>query len=103
MIEQNEIWKQIPACYGKYLASNFGKIMSVFAESQLGKVRETRTILKQGVNKNGYYIVKIALRVDGVLFKKTRKVHRLVCAAFHPNPENKPEVNHKNLNKTDLH
>ena len=33
--------------------------------------------------------------------QKTYKVHRLICQTFLPNPENKPEVNHKNWVKTD--
>ena len=41
----------------------------------------------------------IVLNVDGK--KKYPLVHRLVARAFIPNPNNKPEVNHKNGNKLD--
>ena len=48
-------------------------------------------------NKNGWYL-------GIVLCKKGResesyKIHRLVAEYFIPNPDNKPEVNHKDLNK----
>ena len=43
-------------------------------------------------DKDGYLC--IGIKISGK--NTTRKIHRLVAEAFIPNPENKPEVNHKN-------
>ena len=63
--------------------------------STLGNVRNKRTghILKS-CSSTGYSIVVISNIVQ-----KSVPVHRLVCQAFIPNPENKPHVNHKDKNK----
>lgn len=48
-------------------------------------------------DKDGYLC--IGIKISGK--NTTRKIHRLVAEAFIPNPENKPEVNHKNGVKSD--
>lgn len=53
---------------------------------------ETGRVLKPTINKqNGYLCV--SLWKDNI--GKTCTVHRLVALAYIPNPDNKPEVNHK--------
>lgn len=52
--------------------------------------------LKHRVDKYGYNC--IILNKNG---NNHRTIHRLVAEAFIPNPENKPQVNHKNGIKTD--
>lgn len=49
--------------------------------------------LKFRINSDGYCDIKLK--------KKNYKIHRLVAIAFIPNPENLPQVNHKNGIKTD--
>lgn len=46
--------------------------------------------------RDGFY-PRINIRMNGV--KNNRLVHRLVGNAFIPNPENKPQINHKDGNK----
>lgn len=54
-------------------------------------------ILKPAKNKDGYLFVN--LYKNKKYYEK--RINRLVAEAFIPNPEKKPEVNHKNGIKTD--
>lgn len=85
---ENEIWKTIEN-YPDYQISNMGRVKSL----NYGRTGKER-VLKQGIDKYGYFRVN--------LYKdKKRKhfsVHRLVATAFIPNPQNLPCVNHKDEN-----
>lgn len=90
-----EIWKDIDGYNGLYQVSNLGNVKSVERFRTNGKsgfIQKSR-ILKTG-NRNGYLIVNLCK--DGVV--KTFKVHRLVATHFIPNPENKPEIDHIDIN-----
>jgi hypothetical protein len=58
--------------------------------------------MKPQVGKHGYCRVELYKKeADGRMFAKKHLIHRLVAQAFIPNPNNYPEVNHKNSNKQD--
>lgn len=84
----SEIWCPIVGYDGKYWVSNLGKVRGLFR----GKVK----ILKHNFVR-GYD--SALLTKDGI--RKRFTVHRLLAMAFIPNPENKPQVNHKNCIKSD--
>lgn len=54
--------------------------------------------LKTDVSNRGY--LRVSLSYGGMKHKKF-SIHRLVAAAFIPNPQNLPQVNHINGDKTD--
>jgi len=73
--------------FSKYHISKCGKILS-----DKGK----RKILKRCDNGLGYKRIKLCK--DGRVYNM--KCSRLVAQTFIPNPENKPEVNHKDFNRS---
>ena len=87
-----EIWKKIPG-YSLYEASNMGNIKT-FNWKNKGIER----VMKPAMDGSGY--LRTMLKNDNGKFD-TIKVHRIICQTFLPNPENKPQVNHKNCIKTD--
>lgn len=69
-----------------------------FEISNLGKLKNIKTnkILKVNL-VNGYWGVCISL--GSRIHKKTIIIHKAVAETFIPNPDNKPQVNHKDGNK----
>ena len=89
-----EVWKDIEDFYG-YQVSNLGRVRSFWNNSH--KIIDTSHIITGNFDKDGY--VRAHLHVDKK--SKTIRIHILVAKTFIPNPENKPQVNHKNGIKDD--
>jgi hypothetical protein len=91
-----EVWKDIPGYEGYYQVSNFGRVKSLPRKvyNRGGFHVSKEKILKQQLRKDRYY--NIHLLKEGV--KKIFFVHRLVALAFIPNPNNYPDINHKDEN-----
>ena len=76
-----------------YVVNTDGEVISLCYNG----IANNRHIMTGGHDKNGYCLVTLTHNNK----KYTRKKHRLVAEAFIPNPVGKPEVNHKNGNKSD--
>jgi len=81
-----ELWKYIEGQDERYAVSSEGRVKSFYNTHK--KKRGVPLILKGGEDRGGYLHIRLG---EGKRFY----IHRLVAAAFIPNPENKREVDHK--------
>lgn len=89
-----EIWKQVDGYGGRYEISNLGRLKSYAQDKKNGKIKTGSKTHK------GYLTIKLYAGRDGERESKFRPIHRLVAEAFIPNPENLPQINHKDEDKT---
>ena len=80
--------RDIAGYEGRYQVTSLGRILSMPNGSRSG-IRELKVDLTK--SRNAFY-ARVSLCNEGVI--ERIGVHRLVCSAFHDNPENKPQVNH---------
>lgn len=95
-----EIWKDIKGYENLYQISNMGRVKSLEkfrVNGKNGGYIQKSKILKPQQQLNGY--LQICLHQDKRI--KHFLIHRLVAIHFLPNPQNLPQVNHINEDKTD--
>ena len=83
MIEE---WRDVPGYEGLYEVSNLGRVRNI----------KTGRILRPLKHAGGY--LQVALYKNGTV--RTSLINRLVALAFLPNPQNLPQINHKDEDKT---
>ena len=83
-----EIWKDVPGYIGLYKVSNYGHVKSI----------KKQLVLKICGSGNRYKTVALC---NGM--RKTFRLHRLVAAAFIPNPDNLPEIDHIDGDRANNH
>lgn len=86
-VTMEEIWCPVKNYEGLYEVSDQGRVKSI----GYGNER----ILKSARDDGGYLFVTLYKNRE----HKMCKVHRLVAKTFIPNPDNLPQVNHKDENK----
>lgn len=82
-----EKWRDVVGFEGRYEVSDLGKI----------KRHETQRVLSPALTTKGYLTVTLYPAGGG---KQNALVHRLVGAAFIPNPNALPQINHIDCDKT---
>lgn len=78
--------KDVVGYEGLYAVTSCGKVWSY----------KYKKFLKPKADRNGYLFVTLCKNYK----MKNYKIHRLVAMAYIPNPENLPQINHKDENKT---
>lgn len=98
-----EIWKEVPGVGGVFFASNFGRIRSIDTEVPSARWRRPgggtntrvckgRLLTCRSLSRKGYCRVNL----KGTVYLW----HRIIAITFLDNPEGKPQVNHKDGDKS---
>ena len=93
-----ETWKPVVGYEGLYEVSDYGRVRSVPHEVPYlhgSRISPGRIRVPNLNRRTGY--LSISLCKGNVT--KTKLVHRLVAEAFLPNPDNLPQINHKDEDK----
>lgn len=103
---KDERWLPIKEYEEHYMVSDFGRIKSIDRRLPMRWPSGTKTRFHKGKIKNAtaHYkneYLSVMLKVGGI--EDRWLVHRLVAEHFQENPENKPEVNHKDGKKHNNH
>lgn len=96
---KGEVWRPINEYEELYEVSSHGRIKHLkkyIIHPNGGSSLRKEKIMRQAINKAGYH--HISLTKNNMA--KNYFIHRLVCLAFNLNEDNKPEVNHKDTNKS---
>lgn len=94
-----EIWKDIEGYEGLYQVSNQGRVRSLGRTViNNGSIQLIKGKILKSMN-NGFGYLYINLCKNSKI--KRTAIHRLVAKAFISNPNNLPQVNHKNEIKSD--
>jgi hypothetical protein len=96
-----EIWKPIDGWEGLYEISNYGRVKSlarvVYRGDPVIKQHRKERILKPYYNWCGRQLIGLVRDGEG---QKTVQISRLVANTFIDNPENLPDLNHKDGDPT---
>lgn len=97
----NEIWVDVPRYEYALQVSSFGRVKSKQRPSTFPDGRSPPqglggVILKPSIDRAGYCLVRTTYNANRVY----GRIHRWVAKAFLPNPDNYPQVNHIDGDKT---
>lgn len=92
-------WKEVPGYEERYLVSDEGEVYSLPKIVKCSRLQHRKgKYLKPGLRGNKGPKYKFVALVDEFGKEHRESVHRLVALAFLDNPNNLPEVNHKDEN-----